>query len=172
MSLPFTPPHGGTRKKRSDLHGVTFFSFLQREGTIIVSKYLQRYPGVIFGLMATAGLLKVGALLWQEQFSAMPLLSVLAVPLLLAGAALGVGGGHDRLVSLHTAQRVGLAGGLLLGAVCSAALLAGPDAFLLATGGPPAALLLGIRLGHPQTRSGALLAATRSWPGGAVESSG
>ena len=137
-----------------------------------MSKYLQRYPGVIFGLMATAGLLKVGALLWQEKFSATPLLSVLVVPLCLAGAALGLGVGHDRLVSLHTAQRVGIAGGLLLGAVVSAAVLVGPDAFLLATGGPPAAPLPGIRLGHPQTPSGALLAAPRAWPGEAVESSG
>ena len=163
-----TAPSGQAARSPDNVHHL---SFLQREGAIVVNKYLQRYPGVIFGFMATAGLLKVGALLWQEKFSAMPLLSVLVVPLILAGAALGLGMGHDRLVPLHTARRLGIAGGLFFGAVFSAALLIGPVAFLLAIGGPPAALLVGIRLGHPQTRSGALLAATRSWPGEVVESS-
>jgi hypothetical protein len=124
-----------------------------------VDSYLRKYPGLLLGFMAAAGLIKVGALLWQEKFSAWPLLSVLVVPLALAGLALGLGVGHDRLVSSSVARRLAPVGGLLLLAVPPAAVVLGGDGglFVAATAGPVGLGLLGPRLAHPDGALRALL---------------
>jgi hypothetical protein len=108
--------------------------------------------------MTAAGVIKVGALLWQEKFSAWPLLTVLVAPLALAGLAVGIGIGHDRLVSRATARGLAPVGGLLLLAVPLAALVLGGKGGLLvaATGGPIGFALVGPRLGHPKTTIGAV----------------
>jgi hypothetical protein len=108
--------------------------------------------------MAATGLIKVGALFWQEKFSAWPLLSVLAAPLALAGLAVGIGIGHDRLVSRAKARRLASVGGLLLLSVPLAPLVLGGNAGLLvaATVGPTGLALVGLRLGHPETSIGAV----------------
>ena len=124
-----------------------------------VDTYLRKYPGLLLGLMAAAGLTKVGALLWQEQFSAWPLLSVLAVPLALAGLALGLGIGYDRLVSRSVAQWLAPVGVVLLLAVACVMAVVGVEEslFVAATVGPIGFALIGPRLGRPETPFGALL---------------
>ncbi len=109
--------------------------------------------------MAAAGMIKVGALLWQEKLSAWPLLHVLVVPLALTGLVLGIGAGHDRLVSLSVARRLAPVGGLLLLTVPLAGAVLGLETGMLvaATVGPIGTALVGPRLGHPETSIGAVL---------------
>jgi len=124
-----------------------------------VDTYLRKYPGLLLGLMAAAGLIKVGALLWQEQFSAWPLLSVLAGPLALAGLAVGLGIGYDRLVSPSVVQWLAPIGCVLLLAVaCSMAVVGVENSlFVAATAGPIGLALIGSRLGRPAAPLGTLL---------------
>ena len=109
--------------------------------------------------MAAAGMIKISALLWQEKLSAWPLLTVLAAPLALAGLALGIGAGHDRIVSLSVAHRLAPIGGLLLLVVPLAGGVLGVGEGILAGAivGPLAFALIGPRLGHPDTITGAAL---------------
>lgn len=124
-----------------------------------VNAFLRKYPGLFLGMMAATGLIKVGALLWQEKFSTWPLLSVLATPLALAGLAVGIGIGYDRLVSQATARGLAPVGGLLLLSATLAALALGGKGGLLvaALGGPIGLALVGPRLGHPDTSIGTVL---------------
>lgn len=109
--------------------------------------------------MAAAGMIKVGALFWQEKLSAWPLSYVLVLPLALGGLALGVGIGHDRLVSLSLARWLAPFGLVLLLTVPLAGGVLGLDGGVLvgATAGPMGLALLGPRLGHPDTSIGAAL---------------
>jgi len=124
-----------------------------------VDGYLRDYPGLIFGTMAAAGMIKVGALFWQEKLSAWPLSYVLVLPLALAGLALGVGIGHDRLVSLSLARRLAPFGLVRLLTVPLAGGMLGIDGGVLVgtTAGPMGLALLGPHLGHPNTSIGAAL---------------
>lgn len=124
-----------------------------------VDGYLRDYPGLIFGTMAAASMIKVGALFWQEKLSAWPLSYVLVLPLALAGLALGVGIGHDRLVSLSLARRLAPFGLVLLLTVPLAGGMLGMDGGVLVgtTAGPMGLALLGPHLGHPNTSIGAAL---------------
>ena len=123
-----------------------------------VDRYLCDYPGLIFGTMA-AGVIKVGALFWQEKLSTWPLSYVLVLPLALAGLALGVGIGHDRLVSLSLARRLAPFGLVRLLTVPLAGGMLGMDGGVLVgtMAGPMGLALLGPRLGHPNTSIGAAL---------------
>lgn len=143
-------PHNAHRSARSSSFG--------NQSPASVNTFLRKYPGLLLGTMAAAGLIKVGALLWQEKFSAWPLLSVLAAPLALAGLAVGIGIGHDRLVSRAKARGLAPVGGLLLLSVPLAALVLGGNADLLvaATMGPIGLALVGVQLGHPETSIGAV----------------
>jgi len=133
-----------------------------------VDAYLRKYPGLLFGGMAAAGMIKVSALLWQEKLSAWPLMHVLVVPVALAGLALGLGAGRDRIVSRSAAQRLAPVGGLVLLIVPLAGLFSGLEAAVLAgtVAGPLGLALLGLQLGHPETRVGAVL---RGDPGSSGE---
>lgn len=73
-----------------------------------------QYQGLLLGLMAAAGAVKGGAILWQTTFDGWPLLHVLAIPVGVAGLAVGFGAGHSRVVSARTARRLPLLGGLFL----------------------------------------------------------
>ncbi|PSQ70316.1 MAG: hypothetical protein BRD26_04905 [Bacteroidetes bacterium QH_1_64_81] len=100
-----------------------------------VDGYLSDYPSLIFGTMAAAGMIKVGALFRQEKLSAWPLSYVLVLSLALAGLALGAGIGH------LAGGMLGMDGGVLVGT----------------TAGPMGLALLGPHLGHPDTSIGAAL---------------
>ncbi len=133
--------------------------------------YLRDYPGLILGTMASAGMIKVGALIWQEKLSAWPLLHVLVVPLFLAGVAIGVGAGHDRLVTLPVSRRLASLGVCLLAAVPLAIGLldmSGAVAVGVAVG-PIGGALVGLQVGHPRTTLGAVLAGDSPSPSGRVE---
>jgi len=73
-----------------------------------------QYQGLLLGLMAAAGAVKGGAILWQTTFDGWPLLHVLALPVGVAGLAIGLGAGHSRVVSARIARRLPLPGGLFL----------------------------------------------------------
>ena len=120
-----------------------------------MDSYLRKYPGLLLGLMAAAGLVKVGALFWQEKLSTWPLLSVLAGPLVLAGLALGIGIGYDRIVSGPVARRLAPVGVLLL-LVLVAGFVLGPGTGLLVatTIAPVGCFLIGLWVGHPKTSFG------------------
>ena len=124
-----------------------------------VDGYLRDYPGLIFGTMAAAGMIEVGALFWHEKLSAWPLSYVLVLPLALAALALGVGIGHDRLVSLSLARQLAPFGLVLLLTVPLAEGMLGMDGGVLVgtMAGPMGLALLGPRLGHPNTSIGAAL---------------
>ena len=109
--------------------------------------------------MAAASMIKVGALFWQEKLSAWPLSYVLVLPLALAGLALGVGIGHDRLVSLSLARRLAPFGFVRLLTVPLAGGMLGIDGGVLVgtTAGPMGLALLWPHLGHPNTSIGAAL---------------
>lgn len=136
-----------------------------------VDKYLREYPGLLLGTMAAAGTIKIGALLWQEKLSTWPMLHVLVVPLAFAGLVLGLGIGHDRLVTLPVARRLASLGACLLAAVPLAVLFLGPsEAVAIGTVvGPAGSALVGLRMGHPRTMPGALLSGDRHSPSGHVE---
>ena len=69
-----------------------------------------RYPGLTLGVMGAIGAVKIGAILWETTFTTWPLLHVLLLPLMGGGLVFGIGVGHDRLVSVPTARRLGIAG--------------------------------------------------------------
>jgi len=121
--------------------------------------------------MAAVGLIKVGALLWQEKFSTWPLLSVLATPLALVGLAVGIGVGYDRLVSRATVQGLAPVGGLLLLSVPLATLVFSGNGGLLVAAmvGPIGLALVGARLGHPETSIGTVLRGESDSPTEQVE---
>jgi len=150
----------GTQKASADTARKLFVMLLfGTQPTGVVDTYLRKYPGLLLGLMAAAGLIKVGALLWQEQFSAWPLLTVLAAPLALAGLALGLGIGYDGLVSQSVAPWLAAVGGVLLLAVpCALAMLGlGGGMPVAAATGSIGLALTGPWLGRPETPVGAAL---------------
>lgn len=112
-------------------------------------RVFQRHPGLTLGSMAAVGAVKVGGILWQTTLSAWPLLHVLMLPLIGGGLALGVGIGHDHLVSAPTARRLGIAG-LVVGSTVAGWPLVGPALPALAWMGlvPVGPVLLGIALGR------------------------
>ena len=152
----------GTQKASADTACKLFLiSLFGTQPIGIVDTYLRKYPGLLLGLMAAAGLIKVGALLWQEQFSGWPLLTVLAAPLALAGLALGLGIGYDGFVSRSVAPWLAAVGGALLLAVpCALAVLGVGDGMpVAATTGAIGLALIGPWLAHPETPVGAALRA-------------
>ncbi|MFB6272172.1 MAG: hypothetical protein ABEL51_04670 [Salinibacter sp.] len=109
----------------------------------------RRYPGTTLGVMAVAGAVKVGAILWETTFSAWPLLQVLILPALGGGLALGIGMGHDHLLSASGARRLGATGLLVLSAAAGWGLVGPPLPLaawptLLLTG----AVLVGLPIGY------------------------
>jgi hypothetical protein len=112
-------------------------------------RVFQRHPGLMLGAMAAIGAVKVGGILWETTLSAWPLLHVLVPPLIGGGLALGVGIGHDRLVSAPAARRLGVAG-LVVSCTVAGWSLVGPALPALAWMGlvPVGPVLLGIALGR------------------------
>jgi len=118
-----------------------------------VQTYIQRYSGSVFGAGAAIGMMKVGAILWQTTLSGWSLLHVLALPAALAGLSVGIGAGHDRVVSASVAKRLVPLGGLFLLSVPAAGLFLGADAIAptwMATV-PLGFALMGLPVGHPET---------------------
>lgn len=113
-----------------------------------------RYQGLIFGVMIAAGSLKGGAILWQTTFNDWPLLYVLALPVGVAGVALGLGAAQSRLVTARMARRLPVVGVLLLmvpfGAGTHVGAMAAAQAW--ATVGTAALGCLALPFGHPDVR--------------------
>jgi len=89
--------------------------------------------------MAAVGAVKVGAILWETTFTAWSLLHVLILPLIGGGLLLGIGAGHDGLVSRTGAQRLAVAGLLILSVTAGWASFGPPP--------PPTAWVVALPLG-------------------------
>ena len=108
----------------------------------------QRYPGLMLGSMAAIGSVKMGAILWETTFPDWALLHVLVLPFLGGGLLLGIGIGHDGVVSDRAGRRLWPIGFLLLSAALGWGTQGGDlsDAWVFLL--PVATLFIGIRMGQ------------------------
>jgi hypothetical protein len=102
----------------------------------------------MLGSMAALGAAKMGAILWETTFPNWALLHVLVLPFLGGGLLLGIGLGHDHVVSDRVGRRVWPVGLLILSAAIGWGTQGGDLSnawvYLL----PVATVLIGIRLGQ------------------------